>query len=47
MPIGDYGNAVFALPVAAGLRVRLRAWWSRLFNRGEDSVEGRKFESLK
>ena len=46
MPITDYGHYV-AAAVVLGVRGRLRAYWSRLFNRGEDSVEGYEFKGYK
>lgn len=43
MPITDYRAAdALAVVSAIGLTGRLRAYWSRLFNRGPDSVEGHR-----
>lgn len=43
--LADHGKhaAIVAPLLLTGIRARLRAWWSRLFNRGESSVEGYKF----
>jgi hypothetical protein len=45
--VHDHGHhaAVAATFLFYGLRSRVRAWWSRLFNR--DGVEGHKFESYR
>ena len=42
MPPSDYGPALATAVAIPGLRARLRAYWSRLFNRGDDSVEGHR-----
>ena len=51
MPPTDYRvllDGVAAAPLAAmGLRGRIRAYWSRIFNRGPESVEGHRVEGLK
>lgn len=47
--LADHGHhaALAGVLVLAGLRARLKAWWSRLFNRGKDSVEAHKFVGFK
>lgn len=46
MPPSDYKDAVHhghaAVAAAPLLLIRLRAYWSRLFNRGPNSVEGHR-----